>query len=92
MKDKIISDNYNTFKDRKYKIYYFYYTDKSLFIPDDDFQFESEGKPYEPFVCILVDIENEKGETFYNLLEKKEKEEETKPENKIKNAQNKKRY
>ena len=67
MKDKIISDNYNTLKDRKYKIYYFYYTDKSLFIPDDDFQFESEGKPYEPFVCILVDFENEKGETFYNL-------------------------
>ena len=90
MKDKIISDNYNTFKDRKYKIYYFYYTNKSLFIPDDDFQFESEGKPYEPFVCILVDIENEKGETFYNLLEKKEKEEEIKPENKIKKDQNKK--
>ena len=90
MKDKIISDNYNTFKDRKYKIYYFYYSNKSLFIPDDDFQFESEGKPYEPFVCILVDIENEKGETFYNLLEKKEKEEEIKPENKIKKDQNKK--
>ena len=37
MKDKIISDNYNTFKDRKYKIYYFYYSNKSLFVPDDDF-------------------------------------------------------
>ena len=34
---------------------------------------------------------NEKGETFYNLLEKKEKEEEIKPENKIKKDQNKKK-
>ena len=58
-------------KDKKYKIYYYYSSTKKLFIPNDDFCFENDGQKYEPFVLIIVDIFNEKGENFYDLLEKK---------------------
>ena len=85
IKKKIIKDNHKVLKDKKYNIYYYYFSTKTLFIPNDDFCFENEGKPYEPFVCIIVDICDENGESFYNLLEKKEKEDEKKqPKNKNK--------
>ena len=82
MKRKIFMDNYQILNGKKFKIYYYYFSSKSLFIPGDDFCFQSEGNPYEPFVCIIVDIENDKGESFFNLLEKKEKEEQKKNPNK----------
>ena len=85
IKKKIIKDNHKVLKDKKYNIYYYYFSTKTLFIPNDDFCFENEGKPYEPFVCIIVDICDENGENFHDLLEKKEKEDEKKqPKNKNK--------
>ena len=76
IKRKILKDNYKILNDKTYKIYYYYFSTKTLFIPDDDFCFENEGKAYEPFVCIIVDIYNDKGENFYDLLGKKEKDKE----------------
>ena len=78
IKKKIIKDNYKVLKDENYKIYYYYFSTKTLFIPDDDFCFEDKGKSYEPFVCIIVDIYNKNGDNFHDLLEKKEKEDEKK--------------
>ena len=78
MKRKIFMDNYQILNGKKFKIYYYYFSSKKLFIPGDDFCLQSEGNPYEPFVCIIVDIENDKGESFFNLLEKKEKKEQKK--------------
>ena len=78
IKRRIINDNYKTLYGKEFKIYFFLFNDKSLFEPADDFCFENNDyKTYEPFVCIIVDIYNEKGECFYDLLEKKELE----PEN-----------
>ena len=73
IKKRIIDDNYNLLKDKNYNIYYFYFSTKTLFIPSDDFCFENGSNPYEPFVCIFIDIDNKEGENFYNLLVKKEK-------------------
>ena len=89
IKKKIFKDNQKILKDRKYEIYYYYFSTKTLFIPNDDFCFENEGKPYEPFVCIIVDISDENGENFYDLLQKKEKEDEKKQPKKKEKVKNK---
>ena len=81
VKKRIISDNYKTLKDKNYKIYYFLFSTKTLFLPQDDYCFEKEGKISDPFVCVIVDIDNEKGENFYDLLVKKQKEKEADPNN-----------
>ena len=73
---KILKDNHKILDDKKYKIYYYYFSTKTLFIPADNFCFENDVKPYEPFVCIIVDIYNDKGENFYDLLAQKEKDNE----------------
>ena len=69
IKRRIINDNYKTLYGKEFKIYFFLFSDKNLFIPDDDFCFaDKESNFFEPFVCIIVDIYNEKGECFHDLL------------------------
>ena len=74
IKRKLFKDNHKILDGKIFKIYYFYFRTKTLFIPDDDFSFENDVISLEPFVCIIVDIYNEKGENFYDLLIKKEEE------------------
>ena len=76
IKRKLFKDNRKVLDGKIYKIYYYYFSTKTLFIPDDDFSFENDVKPYEPFVCIIVDIYTDKNENFHDLLVQKGKDNE----------------
>ena len=95
IKQKILKDNKKILDGKMYKIYYYYFSTKTLFIPDDNFCFENDVKPYEPFVCIIVDIYNDKKENFYDLLvqkgKDKEKEKKENPNQEMEKAKEKNR-
>ena len=74
IKKRLLNDNKEILKGKKYNIYYYLPSSRNLFIPEDDFCFQNENNVYEPYVCILVDIYNKKGDCFYDLLNKKQKE------------------
>ena len=61
-------------KNKKMDIYYYLFSSKTLFPPENNYEFEKEGKDSEDFICILIDIYNDKGENFNHLLDEKEKE------------------
>ena len=83
IKRKLFKDNRKVLDGKIYKIYYYYFSTKTLFIPDDDFSFENDVKPYEPFVCIIVDIYTDKNENFHDLLVQKGKDNEKNKTEKI---------
>ena len=56
-------------------IYYFWFGSKTLIKPENNYKFENKGKDIEDFLCIIIDIYNEKGENFYQLLLNKGKKE-----------------
>ena len=61
-------------KNRKIDIYYYLFSSRTIFKPENNYEFEKEGKDSEDFMCIFIDIYNEKGENFNHLLNEKEKE------------------
>ena len=79
IKRKILNDNGEILSGKKFNIYYFLCSSKTLFIPSDNFSFEKDDNNYESVVGIIVDIYNEKGECFYDLLAKKQKEQDLDP-------------
>ena len=60
-------------KKRKLDFYYYLFSSQTLFIPDDNYEFEKEGKDSDDFICIIIDIYGDKGENFNQLLTDKEK-------------------
>ena len=90
IKRRLLNDNKETLGGKKYQVYYYLYSSKTLFIPKDDFKFEKENNIYESYVCIIIDIYNDKGECFYDLLIKKEKEQELDPKIRLKKIEKEK--
>ena len=84
IKRKILNDNGEILSGKKFNIYYFLCSSKTLFIPSDNFSFEKDDNNYESVVGIIVDIYNEKGECFYDLLAKKQKEQDLDPKMRLK--------
>ena len=73
IKDDILSRN-KPLKEKKFDIYYFIFDSKNLLKPEDDTTFSQEGIESEDFINIIVDIHNEEGKNFNQLLKDKEKE------------------
>ena len=71
--DEILKLN-PTLKTKKIDIYYYLFSSKTLFKPENNHEFEKEGRDSEDFICIFIDIYNDKGENFNDLLNGKEKE------------------
>ena len=70
--DDILKFNPNL-KKRKLDFYYYLFSSKTLFKPDNNYEFENEGKDSDDFICIIIDIYNDKGENFNQLLTDKGK-------------------
>ena len=87
----ILNDILNSnpeFKNRKFDTFYFKCESGRLFIPTDNYKFENEGKTNDEFICVLIDMYNNEGQHFHQLLMDKEQEKlESKNE---KNEENKK--
>ena len=97
IKNSIVSNN-KFLKEKKFDFYYFLFNSETLFKPNDDYAFETEGKEATDLTIIIVDIYSDKGENFNQLLinkenEKKEaknKKDEKLTDNKEDNKKNKK--
>ena len=72
-------------KTLKFDIYYFLFNSKELIKPEDNYILGDNAN--EDFITILVDIHNDKGISFHQLLEEKEKEK-VKENDNIKNDEN----
>ena len=59
-------------KSKKYDIYYFLFSSGTFLKPDNDYPFEKDGRETEDFISIIVDIYDDKGVNFYNLLSLKD--------------------
>ena len=75
IKDEILMNN-PQLKEKQYDIYYFLFSSKKLFIPDDNYIIGQEEN--EDFINIIIDIHNNENKSFHQLLTDKEKEIETK--------------
>ena len=82
IKDRIVLKN-PILRERKFDIYYFLFSSGTLFKPQEDYTFENDGREAEDFIIIIVDIYSEKGESFCNLLNNKEKERELEEKEKL---------
>ena len=69
IKNNIISKN-PFLLEKKYDLYYFSFKSKSLSKLDDNYIYEKESLE-EDFIIIIYDIYNDRGESFYQLLDKK---------------------
>ena len=82
----ILNDILNSnpeFRNRKFDAYYFKCEIGRLNIPPNNYNFESEGKVDEELICVLIDMYNNEGKCFHQLLLDKEKEQ-LNPKNEIK--------
>ena len=71
----ILNDILNSnpeFKDRRFDIYYFKFISGRIFIPPDNYNFENDGKTDEEFICVLINMYNDEGLNFHQLLLDKE--------------------
>ena len=73
IKNSILTKN-PFLKEKQYDIYCFLFGKKKLFKPDDNYDFKKEGDDNDDLIVIIVDIYNDKGKNFYNLLANKENE------------------
>ena len=87
----ILNDILNSnpeFRNRKFDTYYFKFESGRLIIPPNNYNFENDGKAEEEFICVLIDMYNNEGIHFHQLLINKEQEQLT-PNNKIKEGEKK---
>ena len=58
-------------KQRKFDIYYYLFNSKNLFKPNDNYTLGQDAN--EDFISVIIDIHNENDQSFYQLLQDKEK-------------------
>ena len=82
----ILNDILNSnpdFRNRKFDTYYFKCESGRLNIPPNNYNFENDGKNEEELICVLIDMYNNEGIHFHQLLLDKEQEQLT-PKNEVK--------